>query len=115
LTAPVAAGITRTRRSRSTRQRRSTSCSTSSLQDDPGIELGSDQCVIRGEEFYIRGLIQVPIRDDARVFEWGVCVSLSRDEEAAAAGPARRGRRCAAQRSAAPEPNQASCSVTGEE
>lgn len=49
------------------------------LQRDPDSELGSDQCVIRGGEFYVRGLVQVPIRDDTRVFEWGVWVSLSRE------------------------------------
>ena len=49
------------------------------LEADPDSELGSDQCLIRGEEFYIRGLIQLPVRDDERVFEWGVWVSLSRE------------------------------------
>lgn len=42
-------------------------------------ELTSDQCVIRGVEFYVRGLVQIPVRNDDRVFEWGVWVSLSRD------------------------------------
>lgn len=49
------------------------------LERDPDSELGTEQCVIRGEEFYIRGLVQVPVLDDDRVFEWGVWVSLSRD------------------------------------
>ena len=49
------------------------------LEGDPDSELGSDQCVIRGEEFYVLGLIQVPVREDDRVFEWGVWVSLSRE------------------------------------
>jgi hypothetical protein len=32
----------------------------------------SDQCIIDGEEFYIRGLIQLPVRDSEDVFLWGV-------------------------------------------
>ena len=42
-------------------------------------EVTSDQCVIRGVEFYVRGPGQIPVRNDDRVFEWGVWVSLSRD------------------------------------
>ena len=49
------------------------------LEHEPNSELGSDQCVIRGEEFYVRGLVQVSVRDDIRVSEWGVWVSLSRE------------------------------------
>lgn len=49
----------------------------------PGMEqaddciLSSDQCVIQGEAFFVRGLIELPVigRDD--VFSWGVWVSLS--------------------------------------
>ncbi|MFF4920490.1 DUF2199 domain-containing protein [Kitasatospora sp. NPDC001261] len=39
--------------------------------------LSSDQCVIQGEAFFVRGLIELPVigRDD--VFSWGVWVSLS--------------------------------------
>lgn len=49
------------------------------LERDQSSALTTDQCVIRGEEFYVRGLVQVPVRDDRRVFEWGVWVSLSQD------------------------------------
>lgn len=41
--------------------------------------LGSDQCIIRSEHFFIRGLVEVPIIDRAESFEWGVWVSLSED------------------------------------
>jgi hypothetical protein len=41
--------------------------------------MGSDMCVIRGESFFIRGLIRVPIIGDDRHFEWGVWVSLSEE------------------------------------
>jgi len=40
-------------------------------------ELGSDQCVIDGEHFFIRGLIQIPLTDGDGPFDWGVWVSLS--------------------------------------
>lgn len=48
------------------------------IASDPNSELSSDQCVIGGNEFYVRGLVQVPVVD-GRVFEWGVWVSLSRE------------------------------------
>ncbi|MEU3556908.1 DUF2199 domain-containing protein [Streptomyces fragilis] len=43
--------------------------------------LSADQCVIKGEHFFVKGLIEIPVRDSAvpggEVFEWGVWVSLS--------------------------------------
>ena len=49
------------------------------LEGAEGCELGSDMCVVKSEQFFILGLIRVPILDDARHFEWGVWVSLSRE------------------------------------
>lgn len=49
------------------------------LEDDPESELGEEQCVIRGEHFFVRGLIRLPVRDLDSDFEWGVWVSLSRE------------------------------------
>ncbi|MFD8596720.1 DUF2199 domain-containing protein [Kitasatospora sp. NPDC059646] len=40
-------------------------------------ELTSDQCVIRGEAFFVRGLIELPVIGHDEVFSWGVWVSLS--------------------------------------
>ncbi|MDX2296351.1 MULTISPECIES: DUF2199 domain-containing protein [Streptomyces] len=40
--------------------------------------LSSDQCVIRGEHFFVRGLIEIPVLGSDEVFSWGVWVSLSR-------------------------------------
>jgi hypothetical protein len=40
--------------------------------------LSSDQCIIDGEEFFIRGLVELPIVGEDEVFAWGVWVSLSR-------------------------------------
>lgn len=46
---------------------------------DPRSELSSDQCVIQDEHFFIRGLIRIPVLDADQDFEWGVWVSLSRE------------------------------------
>lgn len=46
--------------------------------------LNSDQCVIKGEAFFIRGLIEIPVVDADDVFAWGVWVSLSRENFAQA-------------------------------
>src|ERR1700752_1325262 len=39
--------------------------------------LSSDQCIIDGKEFYIRGCLELPIRDHSDPFVWSVWVSLS--------------------------------------
>ncbi|MFD9336319.1 DUF2199 domain-containing protein [Streptomyces sp. NPDC060028] len=41
--------------------------------------LSSDQCVIKGQHFFVRGLIEIPVSGSEDVFSWGVWVSLSRD------------------------------------
>jgi hypothetical protein len=41
--------------------------------------LSSDQCVIKGEAFFIRGLVEIPVVDADDVFAWGVWVSLSKE------------------------------------
>ncbi|GGY45208.1 hypothetical protein GCM10010363_27240 [Streptomyces omiyaensis] len=46
---------------------------------DPDCLLSSDQCVIRGRHFFIRGLVEIPVIGSQDVFSWGVWVSLSRD------------------------------------
>ena len=38
--------------------------------------LSSDQCVIDGEHYFLRGCLDVRIHDRAEVFSWGVWVSL---------------------------------------
>ncbi len=40
-------------------------------------ELTSDQCVIKGREFYVHGLIEIPVPELGETFSWGVWVSLS--------------------------------------
>ncbi|MFE7189294.1 DUF2199 domain-containing protein [Kitasatospora sp. NPDC057541] len=39
--------------------------------------LTADQCVIKDREFYVHGLIEIPVRDGGEPFSWGVWVSLS--------------------------------------
>ncbi|MFE7186134.1 DUF2199 domain-containing protein [Streptomyces erythrochromogenes] len=38
----------------------------------------ADQCMVKGRHFFVRGLIEIPVRDSADTFSWGVWVSLSK-------------------------------------
>jgi hypothetical protein len=42
-------------------------------------DLGSDDCVIDEELFFVRGCIEIPVRGEAEPFSWGVWVSLSEE------------------------------------
>jgi hypothetical protein len=46
---------------------------------DERIELTPDTCVIDGEDFFIRGVIEIPIHDHAEPFGFGVWVSQKRE------------------------------------
>lgn len=46
--------------------------------------LSSDQCVIEAQQFFVKGMIEIPVISSDRVFSWGVWVSLSRDNFARA-------------------------------
>lgn len=46
--------------------------------------LSTDQCVIQGRHFFVKGLIEIPVIGSRDVFSWGVWVSLSRDNFARA-------------------------------
>jgi hypothetical protein len=50
-----------------------------SLADDPDSLLSSDQCVIKGEHFFVKGLLEIPVAGSEEPFSWGVWVSLSRE------------------------------------
>ncbi|MFH0241603.1 DUF2199 domain-containing protein [Streptomyces sp. HK10] len=50
-----------------------------SLADDPDSLLSADQCVIKGEHFFVKGLIEIPVAGSEEPFSWGVWVSLSRE------------------------------------
>lgn len=47
------------------------------LEDDPDSELTGDQCIIRAEHFFVRGIVRLPVAGEDDPFEWGVWVSLS--------------------------------------
>jgi hypothetical protein len=49
------------------------------LAHDDESRLSSDLCVIRGEHFFVRGLIEIPVIGGDEPFSWGVWVSLSRE------------------------------------
>ena len=44
----------------------------SSDDRDNRCTIASDQCVIDQEAFFIRGLLEIPVRDSDQVFLWGV-------------------------------------------
>lgn len=41
--------------------------------------LSTDQCVVRGQHYFVTGLIEIPVIGSDEVFSWGVWVSLSRE------------------------------------
>jgi len=41
-------------------------------------QLSTDQCVINDEDFFVRGLVEIPIIGTEDVFTWGVWVLLSK-------------------------------------
>lgn len=50
---------------------------TDELAGDEASGLSEDQCVIKGEHFFVHGLIEIPVTDAGETFSWGVWVSLS--------------------------------------
>ncbi|MEV0104776.1 DUF2199 domain-containing protein [Nocardia sp. NPDC050799] len=47
--------------------------------------LSSDQCVIRAQHYFVKGLIEIPVIGSDEVFSWAVWVSLSSDNFSRAA------------------------------
>lgn len=52
-----------------------------SLAGDESSTLGQEQCIIKGEHFFVRGRLVIPVTDAApgTEFDWGAWVSLSRE------------------------------------
>jgi hypothetical protein len=46
---------------------------------DPANVLEDEICVIKGQGFFVRGLVEIPIVDTGDVFSWSAWVSLSQD------------------------------------
>ena len=44
---------------------------------DSLVKLTPEWCTVRDDTFFIRGIIEIPIRDNPEPFVWGVWVSLS--------------------------------------
>jgi len=42
-------------------------------------DLGSDDCVIDGQYFFVRGCLEIPVQGQGEPFSWGVWVSLSQE------------------------------------
>jgi hypothetical protein len=57
-----------------------------SLAGDDSSTLEQEQCIIKAEHFFVRGRLVIPVTDAApeTEFDWGVWVSLSRDNFARA-------------------------------
>lgn len=57
-----------------------------SLAGDESSTLEQEQCIIKAEHFFVRGRLVIPVTDAApgTEFDWGVWVSLSRDNFARA-------------------------------
>lgn len=47
------------------------------LAGHPDSALSDDQCIVRGEHFFVQGNVEIPIIGRDEVFAWGVWVSLS--------------------------------------
>ncbi|MFJ4483544.1 DUF2199 domain-containing protein [Streptomyces longwoodensis] len=45
--------------------------------DADDCHLSSDQCVIRGQHYFVNGMIEIPIIGSDEIFSWGVWASLS--------------------------------------
>ena len=43
-------------------------------QRDDRCSLGSDDCVIDGQHFFVRGCIEIPVHGEGEPFSWGVWV-----------------------------------------
>src|SRR3546814_8927022 len=49
-----------------------------SAADRPSrVDLGTDDCVVDGERFLVRGCLEIPVQGEADPFVWGVWVDLS--------------------------------------
>ncbi|CAL9493297.1 hypothetical protein SUDANB23_03289 [Streptomyces sp. enrichment culture] len=56
-----------------------------SFADAPDCLLSSDQCVIKAQHYFVKGLVEIPVIGTDNVFSWGVWVSLSRENFSRAA------------------------------
>lgn len=50
-----------------------------SFADAPDCLLSPDQCVIKAQHYFVKGMIDIPVTGSDDVFSWGVWISLSRE------------------------------------
>jgi hypothetical protein len=50
-----------------------------SFADAPDCLLSSDQCVINGQAYFVKGLVEIPVIGSDAMFSWGVWVSLGHE------------------------------------
>jgi hypothetical protein len=46
------------------------------MEQERGSVLGEEQCIIAGEQFFVRAIVRLAVLDAADEFEWGVWVAL---------------------------------------
>ena len=46
-------------------------------ENNPNSRLTSDTCIINNQDFFVRGILEIPVIDGPRTFRYGVWVSLS--------------------------------------
>jgi hypothetical protein len=49
------------------------------LEGKPGSFLGADLCVIEQRDYFIRGVIEIPVVGSEQCFRWGVWTTLSKE------------------------------------
>jgi len=49
------------------------------LEQDPDSHLDEDLCIVQARDFFVRAVIEIPVRDGKEPFGWGVWVSLRRE------------------------------------
>jgi hypothetical protein len=49
------------------------------LANDPNSLLTSDLCIIEGQDFFVRGVIEIPVHEFDRQFAWGGWVSHKKE------------------------------------
>jgi hypothetical protein len=52
---------------------------TSEFANDPSCLLTEDLCIIENRDFFVRGIIEIPVHDYEHEFGWGVWVSHKRE------------------------------------
>jgi hypothetical protein len=52
---------------------------TDEYKDDPNSLLSDDLCIIEGRDYFVRGVIEIPVHDYKHAFGWGVWISHKKE------------------------------------